>query len=663
MDTRAAILLGLLGLVGCRTPGATEATPPPADIPDPPAMALHRLNRLEYDNTVRDLLGTTLRPARGFTADPQVDGFDNQAEALTLTPAQLDQYFTAAREIVDEALDPIPDVLQTFSGEALGVAEGQPVGDAWALLESPVVVSVDVPEGIYHLTLVAGGSQIGDAPEPLLALTIDGTPVEEFEARGSAAQLLDHLHTVHLSGGAHEIRYTPTNYVNVGFSNTSNVVTVQSLTLLSADATPGPGRSRVFSCEPGEIAEPKAAEVCAHEVLHGFATRAWRRPLTTDEQAHLSALYDVLSDEEPAEDALRLVLRSILISPKFLYRAHHVDPDEASWRSYELASRLSYFLWSSMPDDRLFELARTGALATPGGLADAARWMLVDPKAQGFLDGFAEQWLATRHLASASPSPKLYPTFDEAVRAAMVDEAKQFVGDYLRSGFPVVDMLTPGFAYRNDTLSAHYGLPLVHSDEMRRVHVSEGQRRGIMALGSWLVAQSHSDRSSPILRGSWIADHILCEPVPPPPGGLDIPELEPIGPEASVREALEQHRDNPVCSGCHTYLDVVGMGFEEFDAAGVQHRPPGLDTLGELPDGQTFEGSEEFAQRLDPQLFLQCVNRKLFVYGLGRAPLPGEEPLLEVELDLRATLPDLVARLVASPQFQPSVEESPWPAP
>ena len=634
--------------------GSTDGDTTTPTVLDPPPMALHRLNRLEYDNTVRDLIGTTLQPARAFPPDSATDGFDNQAESLALTSALFDQYFLAARQVVDEALTPVPEYEGTFAGEGVGLHEDQRLGDTWSLLDDDVVLQVEVPAGRYDLVLRAGGSQIGDTERSELQLTVDGAPIDTFTVEGSAAQLVPHTTSVDLAAGLHVIRYHQTNYVNSGFSNTSNVITVQSLTVVSETRLDGPGRSLVFVCDPADPPDPATDDPCPHDIVHAFAARAFRRPLTVDEQATLSALYDVLREgEESVEDAIRLALRAVLVSPKFLYRAHHAQPGDERWAGYERASRLSYVLWASMPDERLFALADDGSLDTPEGLADAARWMLADDKAEGFVDGFVEPWLAVRELASAAPSPEVFPTFDEAVREAMVEETRRFVGDYLTNGLPVVDMLAPSFGYRNDALADHYQVSRVGSDEMRRIPLGPTDRRGILALGAWLVAKSHSDRSSPIYRGAWLAENVLCQPVPPPPAGLQIPELEISEQDLTVREALERHRGDPACAGCHTYLDVVGIGFEEFDGAGVQRQDPTLDTLGELPGGPTFEGAAGFAAAVDPQDFLRCVNRKLFTYGLGRAPLDEEEPLLDAEIDPRATLPDLVARLVASPQFKP----------
>ena len=461
-------MLGVYLLLG----GCGSSPSPSVDLPVLPPqsvpMALHRLNRLEYNNTVRDLLNTQLRPADAFPPDAATEGFDTVAEGLELTPALFDQYYLAARDVVQDALDTVPAVTQRFEGPELGVSEGYPVGDAWSLLDSAVTVVTDVPAGEYRLSLVAGGSQVGDAPSPRLALELDGTWVAEFDVQGSAAERVAHEHMLELTTGEHEIRYVPINYINDARVNDSNTITVRQLDLISAEEHEGPGRAKVFVCQPSDdVSDP-----CAHEVIWHFAERAWRRPLTVNETASLSALYDVLRDgEEPTEDAIRLVLRSILISPKFLYRAHHVVPDQEDWLDYELASRLSYFLWSSMPSDALFAAAAQGSLRTSEGLRDTVSWMLTDARAQGFLDGFAEQWLATRHLSAASLDPSAFPTFNPDVRDAMEEEAKRFVGDFLVGDTPVVHMLNPTFAYRNDVLSDHYGLERPGSSEMQRMAV------------------------------------------------------------------------------------------------------------------------------------------------------------------------------------------------
>jgi hypothetical protein len=633
--------------------GACDGTITGPTGPDVPAQPIHRLNRLEYNNTVHDLLGTELRPADAFPPDGESDGFDNMAETLQLTPTLLDGYYAAARTVVDDALDDHPAYELLHRHDQLGVPGGYQVGDLWALAGNPVSLQVDVPEGGATVTLLAGAAQVGPAPAPELRMEVDDTVVETFVVAGTAAAIAPHVNQLTLTAGPHTVRYVPTNFVNDAVANTSNNVLVRSLGIESVATVEGPGRDLVFVCDPaaGE------AEPCYGQILQTFARRAWRRPLATAEDARLATLWsDLRASGETDDQALRLVMRAILTAPGFIYRARTLrDADSGQWLDdYVLASRLSYFLWSSMPDDRLLAAAADGTLASTDGLTEAVGWMLEDPRAQGLLDGFAEQWLATRLLATASPSPEVYPDFDDELRQAMVEESRQFFADFLRNGEPVTAMLEPDFAYLNDRLATHYAMPPVGSTALVRVSSPELTRTGILSLGAWLTAQSDSTRSSPIRRGRWVSDRILCKPVPPPPAGLEVPPL--TGNESgSVREQLEQHRSDPACAGCHSLLDVLGMGFEEFDGI-ARVRTEAVDTLGELPDGSTFEGASGMAHLVDHEVFASCVTSKLLAYALGRRvgteDAPDIDAIAERSVAENLTLPELILAIVSTPAFR-----------
>lgn len=642
LEAGVCLLGWLVTLAACEG----TITGPPVDLG--PAQPLHRLNRLEYNNTVRDLLGTQLRPADAFPPDGESEGFDNIADALQLTPALLDGYYSSARAVIDDALDDHPafELFRRF--DELGVPGGYPVGDLWALSGAILSAQIDIPEGGATVTLLAGASQIGPAPAPELRLEVDDVAVATFMVQGTAAAITPHVHELALAAGPHTVRYVSTNFVNDPVANTSNNVLVRSLAIDSVAKVEGPGRGRVFVCQPSE-----GGDDCYASILETFAHRAWRRPVVAAERSMLTSLWgDLRQSGESDDQAMRLVMRAILTSPHFIYRARTLhDEDRGGWLDdHVLASRLSYFLWSTMPDERLLAAAAAGELSSPEGIEDAVRWMLDDERADGLLDGFAEQWLSTRLLARASPSPDVFP-FDEDLRAAMTAESKQFFADFLHNGLPVTAMLQPDFAYLNDRLAAHYGLDPVGSTEMVRVL---SPRTGILSLGAWLTGESDSHRSSPIRRGRWVSDRILCSPVPPPPAGLEVPPLVE-GEGTTVRQQLEEHRSNPGCAGCHALLDVLGIGFEQFDGVG-RLREEGVDTLGELPDGRTFEGADELATLLDRQTFASCVTSKLLVYALGRRL--GEEDRADLDaIAERAvaeelTLPDVIVAIVNTPAFR-----------
>lgn len=626
---------------------------PPA--PAPPAQLLHRLNRLEYNNTVRDLLGTALRPAEAFPPDGESDGFDNISEVLQLTPGLLDGYYRAARVVVDDALDEHPAFEIARQHDELGINGGYPVGELWALSGNPIVLEIDVPAGGATVTLIAGASQIGPAPVPQLSFEIDGALIATFVVNGGGASPVPHFTTVDFEPGLHTLRYTPTNFVNDAVANTSNNVLVRALTVASDQRVQGPGRDRVFVCDPESAESP---EDCYRVVMTNFASRAWRRPVTAAEASGLAGLWDDLrAGGEAEEAALRLVMRAILTSPKFIYRARTLsDDDSKGWLDdYVLASRLSYFLWSSMPDQRLLAAAAEGRLSSEEGLAEAVTWMLADEKAQGLLDGFAEQWLSLRLLRLASPSAEVYPSFDETLRDDMIAESKEFFADFLYNGQPLTSMLRPDFAYLSNRLAEHYGVAAIDEEGLIRVPASDSERSGLLSLSAWLTANSDSEHSSPIRRGHWLSERILCQPVPPPPAGLVIEPVDLSG-DASVREKLEQHRNDPTCAGCHALLDVLGMGFEEFDGIGRVRTEPGIDMLGKLPDGSTFEGANELASLVDEKTFTSCVTQKLLTYALGRSlvsvDLDGIDRIAEQAVAEGMTLPELILAIVSTPAFR-----------
>jgi len=622
-----------------------------------PAQALHRLNRLEYDNTVRDLLGTTLRPSESFGPDAEANGFDNQAEQLLLSSSLIDAYDVAAREVIDATLNSVPVFSALFEDESLTVPGGYAVGSLWALSGNALSVSVTVPVAMdAQIVLSAGAGVVGPAPAAEALLRIDGVDQPAFAVEGSAATRSIRTDPVFLEAGEHTIALVPTNHINDAAGNTSNNIFVESLQVRSVDLESPPGRALVYICEP-----VAAGDVSCYEyIISNFATRAWRRPVGDDEVLGLMGLWeDLVAAGESPEQGLRLVMRAVMLSPKFFARMRtDQDDDGDGWLDdYVLASRLSYFLWSSMPDARLFEMAAQGRLTSEEGLSEAVAFMLDDPKAQALRDGFAEQWLSTRHLVGYVPSPDAYPGFDDALRSAMIEESKAFFGDFLTNDAPLRELLDPSFAFRNDRLAAHYGLPAVGGEAMVRVPAGPGERRGLLTLGAWLTATSGPDHSSPIRRGQWVTDRVMCVSPPPPPPGVEFEPPE-FGGDEPVRDALERHRADPGCASCHALLDVVGIGFEEYDGVAAPVLDPNVDNVGELPDGTTFAGADSLAELYaDDPRFLSCVTTKLFTYALGR---PADNAHDEVSLEALVQdasesgydLRQLIDGLVHTPSFR-----------
>lgn len=716
---------------------------------DAPPPRLHRLNRLEYDNSVRDLLGTRLRPGSTFPPDGSSSGLDNIAESLTLTPTLLSAYYAAAAEVVDDALDTRPAHLVHRSAEDLPPV-GEAVGPVRSLLGGELRMTERVPGGPVELVLSAEGVSYGAdiSPTPLtpnLQIEVDGGVVRTVVMREGAEH---HVVPLDLTAGEHTFVFRPTNFVRQPAEGYGNDVLVASVELRGPNV-PGPGVERVFVCtpeppsvEPVEVrrhvrnpasfqawrfgavestptdgwadgppmplvprvvispGDPRVFvedvdesgrvlrhvlnptsltawrlneqafdevprsqlettpiglpwsltprlvqgatphvyivdsiapvttddldQECYRRITTTFARRAWRRALEADEADALHRFWRGLVDEgEIADQALRLTLRRILVAPDFIYRRRRGDTD-LEW----LAGRLSYFLWSSTPDEALMQAAHDGTLDDDDVLRAQVRRMLADDRAQAIVDGFGEQWLSTRRLDQLSPSAETFPEADAALMASMEAESKGFFRGFLRSERPVASMLDADFAATNDRLAAHYGQPLPGSDETQEVAASEG-RASVLGLSAWLALHVQGDHPSPIQRGRWVSDHVLCEPVPPPPAGLEVPTIEFEG-ELTVREQLEMHRENEVCASCHVRLDILGMGFQRYDALGRVRDEPGLDSLGELPEGGgTFDGAEEMAAALDREAFVACVTRWLTTYALGRSPVGDENAVID----------------------------------
>jgi hypothetical protein len=491
-------------------------TPPGVGIAPPrhpPGFtAVRRLNRVEFNNTVRDLLGDTRSLADDFPVEAIAEGFDNNAEMLTVVPVLVEKYEVTAKRLIDDAL-----------------------------------------------------------------------------ARDASAKT-----------------------------------------------------KRLLICTP----DAAAPMTCANRILESFARRAWRRPVSPDElTAYASIVRTALEEGEAFAPSVGYALQGILLSPHFLFRIE-IDPrpdDDAAHAvsPYELASRLSYFLWSSMPDDDLFALAESGRLLDPEVLTAQVRRMAKDQRADAFVNNFFGQWLTLREIENALPDATLYPGIDASLKAAMRQEVDSVFRALIDENRRYVDVLDLDFTFVNDRLATHYGLPPPGSGAtMRRIGVGDTMRRGLLGKGGLLMVTSHQDRTSPVKRGKWVLGQLLCsEPPPPPPNVEGVPPE--ISPNATLRERLEAHRSHPACASCHATMDPIGFGLENFDAVGrwrtLDNGSP-IDASG-VVDGKSFNGPSELGRVLQSSSKLNaCFLRKLFIYATGRLPLPEDA----------AALSDLEARFQAA---------------
>ncbi|RYZ05838.1 MAG: DUF1592 domain-containing protein [Myxococcales bacterium] len=425
-----------------------------------------------------------------------------------------------------------------------------------------------------------------------------------------------------------------------GFDNMADVLTVSPLHVsvfhaaakkVAADALADPARrASVVTCDLAQ------GEACMSQVLKGFAERAWRRPVTEGELTRLQNVVGTArTSGDSAEVGLGLALRAVLLSPHFVFRVE-LDPEPTSatphpLSPYELASRLSYFLWSSMPDAALFQAAQSGALSDPTALSAEARRLLADPRARALVDNFAGQWLHLRAIDGLQPDPTLFPDVDAPLLRAMKEESERLFSDIAFQRAPLLDLLTASYGYVNDRLASHYGLPAVGSNELTRVDLSNNaQRDGFLTHGGFLSLTSHVNRTSPVVRGKWVMDELLCAAVPAPPPDVNLAAVSMAKEQGlTQRQALEQHRADPKCFACHTLMDPIGLGLENYDAIGVYREQDAghpIDASGQLPSGEGFSGAKQLSALIagKPE-FLRCAAKKLYTYALGRPPVdaPG----------------------------------------
>jgi hypothetical protein len=596
---------------------------------------MHRLNQAEYNNTVRDLLGTKLRPADDFPADDRGYGYDNIADVLSMSPLQFELYERAAEMLAKEAMDTsVPWEAQHFEAETLNGTVGAPNGDAWMVWangELPVTVTLPMAAD-YRVSTRVWGDQAG--PEPVrMSLLAGGTVLGTYDIPATSANPQVIEETVHLSAGDVVVAVEFINdFVDPNTMDDRNLdvdwIRVEGpFNVMAANEI----RERILICDPA------TGPACIRDILGTFAGRAWRRPLAEPEIDALVALVTLATTQGDTLDrGIEVALRAILVSPHFLFRPE-LDASPTSLtphplNDHELASRLSYFIWSSMPDDALFAAAAEGRLRDPAEISAQVTRMLNDPKADALVDNFAGQWLYIRALKDHSPDYMLYPSFDEKLREAMREESILFFREFLSGDLGLHDMLNADFTYMNDRLAQHYGLPAVGSPvDLVRTPLSGDQRRGLLTQGTILTVTSFPTRTSPVKRGKWVLSQLLCDaPDPPPPGVEGL--IGEVMPTASLRERLEQHREAPQCAGCHVSMDQLGFGLERYDAIGAYRTADQgfpVDSTGKLPTGETFDGALQMQSILhaDPR-FGQCVTQHLMTYALGRGMEPPDDAFL-----------------------------------
>ncbi len=635
---------------------------------NPGRVTFRRLNRTEYDNTIHDLLGVDFHPAEDFPADDVGYGFDNIGDVLTLPPILFEKYLDAAEEIVDRVIvsdqDRGPRVVAVDVGKLSG---GDDRGGLRSLSSSGEVYTdhTFALAGDYVFRVQAGQDAAGKE-DAKLEFRLDGKAVKVVEVKAPRRSPQWHEFRLRITAGKHRLAAAFTNDFydpkNPNKQNRDRNLHVGSWEIIGPHglppAQPSEAEKRLIFVTPDG---KRTAQYCAWEIYQRFASLAYRRPVAREEMFRLMALFQQAQEAgEGFQTSLKVGLQAVLVSPHFLFRVEE-DPAPGQTKlisEFELATRLSYFLWSSMPDDELIRLARAGQLRS--NLESQVRRMIADPKSEALVANFGDQWLQIRNLDTVSVDKKRFPTWNTELKEAMRQESRQFLAHIMRADVSLFELLDSNYTFLNERLAKHYGLGGVKGDEFRRVALTDGRRGGVLTQASVLTITSSPTRTSPVKRGKWIMEQILgTEPPPPPP---NVPELKEDGPlTGTLREQMEQHRRNPNCAVCHVQMDALGFGFENFDPIGAWREKDGkfaIDASGELPGGQRFDGPAALKRILsgNKDAFRRSIAEKLLTYALGRGPEPYDYCTIE---DLRAALASggdrftaLTLALVRSDAFQ-----------
>ncbi len=604
-------------------------------IEDPGRVTMRRLNREEYNNTIRDLVGVKFRPADDFPSDDVGYGFDNIGDVLSISPLLMEKYLSAAEKVAALAI-----VVPAYSGASsridLAKLEGGLAAEIGRIQNTngEVFVQHDFPtDGDYIVRTTCFGRQVG--PEPVkMALRLDDKELTQAVVAGDRRNPSLIQSKTKLKAGAHKVSVAFLNEFHrendLNPVTRDRVLTVAGLEIigpmtLKNQALPE-SHSRIIFVKPVGANQAE----CARKIMSEFARRAYRRPVTADEVERLVRIVDLaLKNGDTFERGIQLGVQAALVSPNFLFRVE-TDPypnnPKASHfvNDYELASRLSYFLWSSMPDDELFLLAKNGVLHDKKVLEMQSRRMLRDPRAHSLVDNFADQWLTLRNIANVNPNPSQFPAFNNELRAAMRKETELFFENLLKQDRSVLEFVDANYTFLNEPLAKHYGISGVQGDEFRRVSLAGTQRGGLITQASILTITSNPTRTSPVKRGKWILEQMMGTPPPPPPPGVpDIDDEKNVPLKGTLRQRMEQHRKNPMCASCHAQLDPLGFGLENFDAIGAWRTKEGdlpIDSSGILPDGRKFRGPGELKQILlgKKDLIVRNLTEKMLTYALGR---------------------------------------------
>ncbi|MFZ4794470.1 MAG: DUF1592 domain-containing protein [Blastocatellia bacterium] len=661
--------------------------------PDPGRVTARRLNRSEYNNTIRDLLGVDLHPADEFPQDDSGYGFDTIGDVLSLPPVLMEKYLVAAERVTEAAIfgpERLKPSLTRINSPSRNIPPSRkPLTDydrtGLSMINALHVTYRFPVEADYVLRVFTAGERPLASEPVIFALWIDGKQVQTqpFDAQGKASFEDDRQDfssmtlefRQHLTAGEHWVAVSilnlydglPASYggenvsqrppaVQPPFKVSPRVPPERVAELKKAydqrwsikrpintaranrleiggpydqvEGTSAESRRLIYTC--GHL-DGHHVDGCERKIIANLARRAWRRPVRLAETTRLRQLF-ALSRERGSsfEESLAVALQAILVSPHFLFRIENDRDDRVSSGAYhpldqyDLASRLSYFLWSSMPDAELMRLADRQVLRQPGVLEAQVKRMLADPKSRALVENFGGQWLELRRLESVSPDTQRFPAWDEYLRVSMRRETELLLQNVLQADRPLTELIDADYTFLNERLARFYEIPGVTGPAFRRIQLKDLSRRGgILTQASVLTVSSYATRTSPVLRGKWILENILNAPPPAPPAGVPPLSEEDAGKAMTLRQKLEEHRKNPTCASCHARMDPLGFGLENFDAIGRWRTHDGeaqIDSSGILPNGRTFSGPGELKQIVLQQrdAFTRGLAEKMLTYALGR---------------------------------------------
>ena len=651
--------------------------------PDPGSVRIHRLNRAEYANAVRDILGIDVDAAALLPTDDISEGFDNIASALKVSPSFLDQYIMAARAVAKQAIG-TPVTARDVKTTLRGVDPNVPLPPG---ARGGISVKYVAPyEGDYDLRATAnpavftvdgdkvdtgGRTHLAAGAHTIIAANAGRSFVESegelfgfipgAAGTGYASTGLVPGGALLVNGGANSPIRGPTLTVTVDgpFNPTGNPIDTTS-------------RTHIFICRPPDANEETA---CASRILSNLARKAFRRPVTQRDLAPLIQFYNEGRKSGTFERGIENAMVAMLASAKFLYRVEQPPADTKPATVFrlsgtELASRLSFFLWSSIPDEELLEVAEQGKLSDPSVLEHQVHRLLADPRAMTLTTNFAFEWLKVRDMDALEPDPYTYPAFDRPLRTAFRREMEMFVDSIFREDRSVVDLLSANYTFVNERLAAHYGVENVRGDQFRRVTLTDPNRFGLLGKGAVLMVTAYPNRTSPVLRGSYILENIAgTPPAPPPPNVAPFKENKEGEKPKTIREIMEEHRANPTCNACHGVMDPLGFALENFDTIGAyrtmdRFTRTKIDTSGKLVDGTVVNGPSDLRQALlkHPEQFVQTLTEKLMTYAVGRSLEYFDMPTVrKIVKDARRDdyrFSSIVMGIVSAPAFQSSVVES-----